>query len=83
VQKALKGADYPMDGKALSALAKRNRAGPGLEIGSGHEHDLAAQPTSCSELERLRRVRKGHLLRDRRHETSRGGTGSCAPPLWE
>jgi len=26
VQKALKGADYPMDGKALSALAKRNGA---------------------------------------------------------
>ena len=24
VQKALKGADYPMDGKALSALAKKN-----------------------------------------------------------
>jgi Protein of unknown function (DUF2795) len=26
VQKALKGADYPMDGKALSALAKKNGA---------------------------------------------------------
>jgi hypothetical protein len=26
VQKALKGADYPMDGKALSALAKQNGA---------------------------------------------------------
>ena len=26
VQKALKGADHPMDGKALSALAQRNGA---------------------------------------------------------
>ena len=26
VQKALKGADYPMDGKALSTLAKKNGA---------------------------------------------------------
>jgi hypothetical protein len=26
VQKALKGADYPMDGAALSALAKKNGA---------------------------------------------------------
>jgi Protein of unknown function (DUF2795) len=30
VQKALKGADYPMDGKALSALAKKNGAGEDL-----------------------------------------------------
>jgi len=30
VQKALKGADYPMDGKALSALAKKNGAGDDL-----------------------------------------------------
>ena len=26
VQKALKGADYPMDGKSLSALAQKNGA---------------------------------------------------------
>jgi hypothetical protein len=30
VQKALKGADYPMDGKALSALAKKNGADDNL-----------------------------------------------------
>jgi hypothetical protein len=30
VQKYLKGADYPMDGKALSALAKKNGAEPEL-----------------------------------------------------
>lgn len=30
VQKALKGADYPMDGADLSALAKRNGAGDDL-----------------------------------------------------
>jgi hypothetical protein len=30
VQKALKGADYPMDGKALAELAKKNGAGDDL-----------------------------------------------------
>jgi hypothetical protein len=30
VQKALKGADYPMDGKALAKLAKKNGAGDDL-----------------------------------------------------
>lgn len=30
MQKFLKGADYPMDGKALSALAKKNGAGDDL-----------------------------------------------------
>jgi hypothetical protein len=30
VQRVLKGADYPMDGKALSALAKKNGAGDDL-----------------------------------------------------
>ncbi|NMH80201.1 DUF2795 domain-containing protein [Pseudonocardia xinjiangensis] len=30
VQKYLKGADYPMDGKALAALAKKNGAGDDL-----------------------------------------------------
>jgi Protein of unknown function (DUF2795) len=30
VQKALKGADYPMDGKQLSQLAKKNGAGDDL-----------------------------------------------------
>jgi hypothetical protein len=30
VQKALKGADYPMDGKALAELAKKNDAGDDL-----------------------------------------------------
>jgi predicted HD phosphohydrolase len=30
VQRALKGADYPMDGKALAALAQKNGAGEDL-----------------------------------------------------
>jgi Protein of unknown function (DUF2795) len=30
VQKALKGADYPMDGPALAELAKKNGAGADL-----------------------------------------------------
>ena len=48
VQKALKGADYPMDGKALSTLAKKNGADDDL-VDALREIDVADGPDTVME----------------------------------
>ena len=54
VQKALKGADYPMDGEALSTLAKKNGADSALVEALQGLREVDGPNTVMKEL-------KGHL----------------------